>query len=283
MIIGCGFIGCASHRFNLAVKDLAAASHGIVTKVHTLMGKLRFLIAAAKLRSITPLKAKCAIETRWRSVYQMLRRFKEIRECIPKLEVASIDDLFPTRAEIREADSLLSVLSDLDSVTKELQKKSLTISEAQVLFNAVVAKFESTRTGLGEDASIVLQYKFESRIRKLQEGRTSELTQDETEAVEKLKRDERSSYCSGEEGTESTLAERALKRHRAGSSSTESLYKDSRFVLPTSNICERRFSKAVFALNDRRRGILPCNFEAEMFLHVNARYWGIQEVQRIMD
>lgn len=45
------------------------------------------------------------------------------------MKVVDIDDIFPTRAEIRDMDILLSNLDDLESVKKELKKESLTISE----------------------------------------------------------------------------------------------------------------------------------------------------------
>lgn len=72
-------------------------------------------------------------------------------------------------------------------MTKELQKDSLTILKAQVLFNTVVEMFEITRSRLGEGTIIVLHSYFESGIRNLQEGRVSQLTQDETDEVAKLK------------------------------------------------------------------------------------------------
>ena len=45
----------------------------------------------------------------------------------------------------------------------------------------------------------------------------------------------------------------------------KSKYMDLKFIIPTSNICERLFSAAGYGLNDRRQAILPANFESQMF------------------
>ncbi len=55
-------------------------------------------------------------------------------------------------------------------------------------------------------------------------------------------------------------------------------YMDLRFVTPTSNMCERLFSISGYALDNRRRGIIPANFEKQMFLHANSHVWGIDGV-----
>ena len=54
---------------------------------------------------------------------------------------------------------------------------------------------------------------------------------------------------------------------------------DTRFILPTSNICERLFSKAGFALSDRRKSIHPAALEEQMFLHINSSLWNIDDVK----
>lgn len=69
------FIGCASHGFNLSVKDIIHESLDEVGKVQKLMKNLRTPILAGKLRAHTPLKAKVNNDTRWSSVFHLLKRF----------------------------------------------------------------------------------------------------------------------------------------------------------------------------------------------------------------
>lgn len=62
--IGPIFVGCYSHRFNLAVRDLLSKYKKVTSKVQQVMKKLSYSIPAAQLRKLTPLKAVQANDTR---------------------------------------------------------------------------------------------------------------------------------------------------------------------------------------------------------------------------
>ena len=72
-------IGCASHRFSLAVSDYVADKLGISNKVQALMIKLRTLKPSAKLRQHTHLKPVIYCVTRWSSMADMLHRYIEFK------------------------------------------------------------------------------------------------------------------------------------------------------------------------------------------------------------
>ena len=78
-------IGCASHRFNLAVQDILSEHETLLFKVHALMKKLRTPLMAARLAKQTPLNAKTQNVTRWSSSFDMLRRYNELREFLHHL------------------------------------------------------------------------------------------------------------------------------------------------------------------------------------------------------
>ncbi len=59
-------------------------------------------------------------------------------------------------------------------------------------------------------------------------------------------------------------------------------YMDTRFILPTSNVFERLFSVAGYALGDRRGRMLLSNFEEQIFLHINKELWGIEDVRDML-
>jgi len=80
-----------------------------------------------------------------------------------------------------------------------------------------------------------------------------------------------------------SLTERALKRRKVRSDQSPENYMDLRFIIPTSNICERFLSVAGNALTDRRQSMLPVNFENQMFLHSNAHLWRLEEVNDVMN
>lgn len=63
-------IGCATHRFNLAVQDIHDSYMYILGKVDRLVVKLRSLIIRTKPRKLTPLRPKTRKITRWSSCYK---------------------------------------------------------------------------------------------------------------------------------------------------------------------------------------------------------------------
>jgi len=92
---GIPMVGCASHRFNLAVKLWIKEQRGLedaLEKISVLMGKACNIKAAARLREATQdahgkmLKAKKKNETRWTSSFTMLTRYLRIRENIETVE-----------------------------------------------------------------------------------------------------------------------------------------------------------------------------------------------------
>ena len=67
-------IGCASHRFNLAVEQSLHEHEEILAKLDHLMSKLKTLKGAARLRQKTQLRAVKRNVTRWNSTRAMLQR-----------------------------------------------------------------------------------------------------------------------------------------------------------------------------------------------------------------
>ena len=63
----------------------------------------------------------------------------------------------------------------------------------------------------------------------------------------------------------------------------QSEFKDTRFVLPTSNVAERFFSQAGIAYNDLRKRLSPVNLEEQMFLKLNRRFWDVKSVIDIVN
>jgi len=260
------------------VKDILNDYEDILATVNQLMKKLKNIIPSAKLRKFTPLKPKCRNVTRWSSTYEMLRRYKRLRRFLPLLNLDEIEDLLPSSRQDRDIDNLLTLLAELDLVTKALQAEDRTLVEVRNLFDEVMTSVErETGHRLGEDANIIHDKVFESAVRKIQRGRQDDLTLDEAVAVRGLRRN------NTEVRMQDTLSlvERALKRHRGTTTASE--YIDCRFITPTSNFCERLFSESGYSLNSRRMQILPSNFEAQMFCRSNKKWWGVKEINDILN
>lgn len=274
--IGCGFIGCASHRFNLAMKDMIKDDTILIEKVQAVMQKLRWPIPAAKLRRHTLLCAKCANVTRWSSTADMLVRYKEIRPVLKDVEVDDLDSLLPTARENKRIDELCVKFEELNSVTKALQNESLTCADARSIFDEVIEQYPSTEGRLSSSADIVATEDFENAVVKIMNDEGNTLTASEKVAAVPLLKDVLEVPETND--ANESLAQRALKR-RKQVVRTADKYLDLHFLCPTSNICERFFSKAGHALTDRRQSINPSSFEQQMFLHMNASLWGTSDVE----
>ncbi|EGZ21794.1 hypothetical protein PHYSODRAFT_247318 [Phytophthora sojae] len=84
------FIGCASHRFNLAVKDFLKTEDELIAKVHALMTKLRTIKGRALLRRVSHLSPLLRNDTRWSSTtaaFAAARRAKALEKDLEKFEV----------------------------------------------------------------------------------------------------------------------------------------------------------------------------------------------------
>eukprot|EP00171_Calliarthron_tuberculosum_P003101 IDg3101t1 len=273
------FIGCASHRFNLAMRVVLNDDEELISKINTIMVKLRGLLLGAKLRRLTSIRPKIRNTTRWSSTHDMIVRYVRIREFLPNLESEEIDSLFLSPSENRRVDAFLQQLSPLESVTKMLQREETTVSDTRALFDAVINSFPGTINKLSSTADIVHCAAFESAIVNIQRGNAAALSRDESEAIRGLRIEEGSDEETGDEGL--SFAERALKKQKCVDVEKRDKYIDTRFLVPTSNICERLFSRVGYALSQRRRGICPANLESQMFLHLNCDLWGKSEVNQL--
>ncbi|RLO06346.1 hypothetical protein DYB28_000257 [Aphanomyces astaci] len=83
------------------------------------MRKLRNILPAARLRRLTPLRAKTLNATRWTSGFS-LTRYSAIKTFIGQTGDNDIDMLRLSPVEEREVDALLVVLGDLSSITLAL-------------------------------------------------------------------------------------------------------------------------------------------------------------------
>ncbi|KAJ0408506.1 hypothetical protein P43SY_006436 [Pythium insidiosum] len=74
------FVGCASHRLNLAVNKFLEENKHVINKVQELMVALRKPNTNAHLERTTRLHAQIANSTRWTSVYMMPKHYLELRD-----------------------------------------------------------------------------------------------------------------------------------------------------------------------------------------------------------
>ncbi len=271
-----GFIGCSSHIFNLAVKDIMCSgdSTNCVEKVRLLMKYLRRPVIAEKLREKSHLCAKYDCPTRWSSTASMLERFIQLSNNV--FHDWDDDDIpLLNNRDIRTVTKIYEQYSQLDLITKTLQSDTTTCREVRILFDAVIQEYLISRSRLASNAKIVHNPQFESALVKIQDSSIDTLTSQEVQAVEVLKISDEEQEGNDIDDSSLSFVQRALKRRKLSINSSRKKYLGTRFLLPHSNMCERFFSKAGYTMTDRRKLILPSNFEQQLFLCTNASYWGL--------
>ncbi|EGZ30684.1 hypothetical protein PHYSODRAFT_475146 [Phytophthora sojae] len=163
-------IGCASHRFNLAVRAFLEAHETMVEKVHKFMKKLATVKGRAVLKKISKLHPKLNNVTRWSSTYEMLERFVALHPHVKMLEFKDLEkirivDLLFIPHEFAQAEELLAQLANLEEATRELQKEELTLAAARDLFDLAIKRYPCMKKDLSTTSSHVVTPQLETGLK----------------------------------------------------------------------------------------------------------------------
>ena len=163
-------LGVFSHRFNLAVQDILKDSSNCITKVQSLMKKLSYPIASAKLEKATRLRAVTLNVTRWASTACMLQMYLRIKPDLQKVDIEDLVLRISLCQEHEEIEKLCQRLQRLDDVTKTIQYESCTISDARSLFDCALEGYPNVSDRLSTSDPIICCPDFETGICKILEG-----------------------------------------------------------------------------------------------------------------
>lgn len=125
------FVECHSHWFKLVVCDLFNDHEDLLEKGQALMRKLSYQISAARLRRLTPLKAKVNNKKGWRTTFGMLKRYLEINNFVGLTDIGVVQAPVLTSEEDEEGAWLMKTLGNLDSITKKLQDPAVSLPDAR--------------------------------------------------------------------------------------------------------------------------------------------------------
>ncbi|KAG3234766.1 hypothetical protein PI124_g20184 [Phytophthora idaei] len=139
-LMGVPLLGCASHRLNLATQNLLENFKNELAQVTDLMIKLKSLNQSVKLRFKTKLRP----------------------------DDDDLAEYLPSPAGNRTLRKLLEDLKKIESVTKELQSKSVSIADVRSYFDALIELWPEFATYLGPRAAIVHNPHFEAGCVKVQ-------------------------------------------------------------------------------------------------------------------
>jgi len=276
-LLGVPFIGCASHRFNLACKKYLEEYEESLSKISRLMLTLRNVKQAGKLRTKTKLSAVLRNDTRWSSTFQMLKRFFEIKDFIDTSDRALAVNL-PSGLEVVTLQEVMKDLEEFESATKLLQDSNRTLLEVRAIFDGLLETYPSMHHYISGESNFVHSPAFENGIVKVQSEQQDDILEDEKELLEPFLASNIPNLVSPTKPT--SLSAQALSRIKRRKVTTE--YVSLKHIPPTSNIVERLFSAARMVLTDYRKSMDPYTFECLMFLKVNRSKWDINLVSKLV-
>jgi hypothetical protein len=317
--LGIPFVGCLSHRFALAIeyymKYHAEHVNALLKNIHYIMVKLGSAKLGAHLRLHCELQPLYPCETRWDGTFIMLERFldesflnavdkiKSTRACFSsKRAQENFTDLVPEEIDLEVLGTLLKQLKLARETSLYLKKDDLNLLDAYVAIDTLrdtVEDFrwtEALNKYCAHDSDIVKECSvFTSSVCSvLKDPRNvTSLSNDQRAALAKFKKQvlvEASNEVSPIKASGDLMKKLTKKQklHRLEldeinrTQSASDLYHGSDAVLPTSNICERLFSKAGLIFRDHRKSMLPRTLETLLFLSINRRLWDEECVFRVV-
>ncbi|KAG6944817.1 hypothetical protein JG688_00016899 [Phytophthora aleatoria] len=146
-------IGCASHRFNLEVKDFLKSEGELITDVQASYDQ-------GPSYSTTRLPSVTSAAERHHMVEHVVGRCGKPQLVIIQLDHDRLDEhevqpLLLRCAEHERVKALFQDLAALEAVTQELQKPTLTLSAARRLFDQVTKQYPALEPRLSTTATIV--------------------------------------------------------------------------------------------------------------------------------
>jgi hypothetical protein len=286
------FIGCASHKLNLAIRKFLIDNDCVIDKVDNVMKRIAnsnvisgHLKEAQKALNKPLLRPIIRNLTRWSSTHNMLVRYVRIEEVLRDERMAQIHSIVLSVIELTKCKELLNVLDQLEFANKELQKDGLTLDYVRTLFDQIVEDFGHLSSAFGQYLRVSPTNHFENGIVALL--RNQELSRYQKVHLRRfLLSDETSVTQETRAESERPLTlkekvEQQTKKQKTEHSNHES-YLSMYHVIPTSNCCERINSQARLEKDYTRMSASNKMFEVRMMLRANKSYWSALTIDKIL-
>jgi hypothetical protein len=276
-------IGCASHRLNLAVQSLFAVGsyyYEVVEKVHALMVELGTMKNRYKLAVKTPLNPVKRNDTRWGSVFAMLKRYVELKDILDTCAFKPATKVkFLKQHENYLVTELLDTLYKCEKTSVWLQTHNaavVSLRSVRAAFDHLIREIPELEDKLSAAADVVHSPAFENALVKLQ--RNLPLSRPEIKLLVAFQNNGTAPEVPRENETHAEMLERLDKE-----AAKEDGFKSTSHVSPTSNIVERLFSRAGIIMRPSRRGMDPSTLEMLLMLRCNKDMWSPKSLQDIFD
>ena len=163
----------------------------LMIQINALMQKLKTQLIQLALRPITSLKPRLRNKTRWISTFLMIERYLRFKEAGVLVQLAedipAMLEFYLTQAEDRQLLGIRKFTTDLQVITKQLQRMDITFAETRVIFDTLIDEYPQMGVYIAQDARIVHSPVFESALIKISSRMEHSLTDEEKQSVVKLK------------------------------------------------------------------------------------------------
>lgn len=156
-------------------------------------------------------------------------------------------------------------MQKLQSLSRQIWKEFTSLCDVRELFDICIEEFPELVVCRSEEADLVTNMTFEAALIYIQDNKHDFMSLVHREAVSSLKDGSLHEDRAVKDDSMLILGGRAMKSRKNNQGGVPRLYKDARFIVPTSNMVDYLFSSSGFALTDRRRSLLPDKFEARSF------------------
>eukprot|EP01038_Epipyxis_sp_PR26KG_P016908 gene16908-23203_t len=269
------FIGCFSHKFNLALQEVIGATYNdLVEKVKDTFVHIRDLcqLAGQQLWSC------------WKDIYQTLQP-----QLDAKHRTLGIDSLNVEETEL--LNEAVKTLKKFNAITKRLQDCFGGISSHEELFITTYAGHNNS--------SAELSASFISAVCKIQARKIKTLTVFEKELLDRafyiekeiIEIDQDDEEDDGRDNGGDDDDEKSVDFLKEADKKCPKLESDEYLeyekygtllhVVPTSCDVERLFSQCKLVLTDHRRSMHPKTFEQIMILKINSHLWDLNTVSEV--
>jgi hypothetical protein len=308
------FVGCQSHRLELACKELHKPFENQISHVNTIMMFIKTSIKyTSTLMKLSTLKPKVRQQTRWGSTQSMLERYMRVKEFLhPMLNaVATAENRAKLTKLILEAEdtvfheSLCEIMKSwkpLAKVRDLLQREQMPYAKIGKIFEVLLARFPTCAHqfdndqyfGCTENCNYIPNQKqsiitngtsgryFHSAIVKLSLNALSELSSQEQMVMTKFRRMNVELTTDGsdknaDKNEEDWEKELANATRSASADSSESLYDNVRWIPSTSNVVERLWSTLRILLGTQRQRLSRKHLQMLASLKENFDLWADDE------
>ena len=243
--------------------------------------------SASRLRMLRKFRPILPVVTRWLSTYNMLARYMELHpylldvgnrwERAAAIKVLSVE-------EFQTVEALLNSIQQFRYYTLELQRSDIDMTDKRDLLDCIIASDPGIEMNIGPRAPIGHSTDFETEgVIELQPEADHDLFEAGKDTVKcflkpaVLQNHNETTISSGEDLVETLEA----LRKRPRMENHTSLYAGVKHVLPTSNICERHFSRAKLTYSALRKNMLPVQLQEVLLLLVNRHLWNERVIEKV--